>query len=59
MTNESRRTGASGTLASWNDTPTRQAIVDFVERVTTEGGADYRTPVRAGRGLRQRRHAVV
>ncbi len=26
-------------LKSWNDTPTRQAIVDFVGRVTEEGGA--------------------
>jgi phosphoserine phosphatase len=28
-------------LASWNDTRTRQAIVDFVTRVTTEGGPDH------------------
>lgn len=28
-------------LPSWNDTPTRQAIVEFVERVTTDGHADY------------------
>jgi haloacid dehalogenase-like hydrolase len=44
MTDDSRTTRASGTLASWNDTPTRQAIVEFVERVTTEGGADYVPP---------------
>ena len=31
-------------LESWNDTPTRQAIVEFVERVTHEGGADYVPP---------------
>src|SRR5689334_554830 len=31
-------------LASWNDTPTRAAIVDFVTRVTTEGGPDYLPP---------------
>jgi phosphoserine phosphatase len=31
----------SGELASWRDTPTRRAIVEFVERVTEEGGADY------------------
>ncbi len=31
-------------LASWNDTPTRAAIVDFVERTTTEGGTDYLDP---------------
>jgi phosphoserine phosphatase len=28
-------------LASWNDTPARQAIVEFVERVTREHSADY------------------
>jgi phosphoserine phosphatase len=32
---------ASSTLASWNDTPATQAIVEFVQRVTTEGGSDY------------------
>ena len=31
-------------LASWNDTADAQAIVDFVERVTTEGGPDYVPP---------------
>ena len=31
-------------LPSWNDTPSRTAIVDFVERVTTEGGPDYVPP---------------
>ena len=31
-------------LQSWNDTPTRQAIVDFVGRVSAEGGADYVPP---------------
>jgi len=31
-------------LPSWNDTATRAAIVDFVERVTTEGGPDYVPP---------------
>jgi phosphoserine phosphatase len=34
----------SDTLESWNDTPTRQAIVEFVQRVTREGGADYLPP---------------
>ncbi|MCS0502666.1 HAD family hydrolase [Ancylobacter mangrovi] len=28
-------------LPSWNEGATRQAIVDFVTRVTTEGGADF------------------
>lgn len=31
-------------LPSWNDGPARQAVVDFVRKVTTEGGADYVTP---------------
>lgn len=31
-------------LSTWNDSPTREAIVDFVERVSTEGNADYLTP---------------
>jgi hypothetical protein len=35
---------ADTTLASWNDTPARQAIVDFVERVTDEAGTDYVPP---------------
>jgi hypothetical protein len=29
---------------SWRDTATRKAIVEFVERVTTEGGSDYVAP---------------
>ena len=35
-------TGAG--LPSWKDTQTRSAIVDFVERVTTEGGPDFVPP---------------
>ena len=31
-------------LASWNDTPTRQAVVDFVARTVEEGGAQYVPP---------------
>jgi phosphoglycolate phosphatase-like HAD superfamily hydrolase len=31
-------------LPSWNDGPAKQAIVAFVEAVTTEGGADYVAP---------------
>ncbi len=31
-------------LASWNDGPTKQAIVDFVTRVSQEGGPDYVHP---------------
>jgi phosphoserine phosphatase len=32
------------TLQSWHNTPTRAAIVEFVERVTTEAGPDYVPP---------------
>jgi phosphoglycolate phosphatase-like HAD superfamily hydrolase len=31
-------------LSSWNDSPSKQAIQDFVARVTKEGGADYVVP---------------
>lgn len=31
-------------LPSWNDGTSKQAIVDFVKKVTTEGGADYVAP---------------
>lgn len=31
-------------LPSWNDTPTKAAIVEFVQRTTTEGSADYLAP---------------
>jgi phosphoglycolate phosphatase-like HAD superfamily hydrolase len=31
-------------LLSWNDGPTKSAIVDFVGRVTTKGGPDYVAP---------------
>ena len=31
-------------LASWRATPTRAAIVDFVQRVTAEGGPDFVPP---------------
>jgi hypothetical protein len=31
-------------LPSWNDGPARTAIIEFVEAVTTEGGADFVPP---------------
>jgi phosphoglycolate phosphatase-like HAD superfamily hydrolase len=31
-------------LDTWNDGPTKSAIVDFVDRVTPEGGPDYVVP---------------
>jgi phosphoserine phosphatase len=31
-------------LATWHDGPTKSAIVEFVARVTTEGGPDYVAP---------------
>jgi len=36
--------GTTDVLPSWADTPTRQAIVDFVARVTTEGSPDFVPP---------------
>jgi len=33
-----------GDLPSWNHTPAREAIVDFVERTTAQGGPDYLAP---------------
>ena len=35
---------AESLLASWNDTPTRQAITSFVRSVTSEGSADFADP---------------
>jgi phosphoserine phosphatase len=35
---------ADALLASWRDTPARRAIVDFVGRVTSDGGADFVAP---------------
>ena len=32
------------TLPSWNDGAARTAILDYVERVTTEGGPDFVPP---------------
>ena len=32
---------ASDPLPSWNDGKSRQAILNFVAQVTSEGGADY------------------
>jgi hypothetical protein len=31
-------------LASWNDGATKSAILDFVARVTNEGGAEFAPP---------------
>ncbi len=35
---------AADPLASWNDTATKRAIVEFVERVTREGSPDFVAP---------------
>ena len=43
MTDEQQT--APGHLASWRDSAARTAIVEFVERVTTEGGDDFVPPV--------------
>jgi hypothetical protein len=34
----------SDPLPSWNDGPTKEAIVSFVEKVTEEGGENYVPP---------------
>ena len=31
-------------LPSWDDTPAKQAIIQFVERVTLTGGTDFVAP---------------
>jgi phosphoserine phosphatase len=33
-------------LATWNDTPTKKTIIDFVQKVTTSGTPDYVPPTR-------------
>lgn len=38
------RSGGTGMLASWNDTPTRAAIIDFVESATLPGDDGYVPP---------------
>jgi len=38
------KAGAADPLPSWNEGPTKQSIVDFVTRVTKEGGPDYVAP---------------
>ena len=45
-------------LPSWNDGAAKKSIIDFVARVTAQGGADFVPVDRAHRNLRQRRHAV-
>jgi haloacid dehalogenase-like hydrolase len=40
----SRVSAQSDPLPSWNDTPTKQAIIQFVGRVTTAGSADFVAP---------------
>ena len=37
-------TSPESALLSWHDTPTRSAIVEFVDRVTSEGTPDYVPP---------------
>jgi phosphoserine phosphatase len=45
MTTDQQPTVRSGVLlSSWKDTPTRQAIVDYVDRAVQEGGAQYVPP---------------
>jgi hypothetical protein len=46
---------AQDRLPSWNDGKTKQAIVDFVKKVTATGSAEFVPPAPADRRLRQRR----
>jgi hypothetical protein len=39
-----RASAQTDLLPSWNDTPTKQAIVEFVGRVTKSGGPDFVAP---------------
>ncbi len=39
-----RSAQADDPLPSWNDGPAKKAIVDFVQRVTKEGGPDFVAP---------------
>lgn len=41
---ENDRSGAKDPLPSWNHGPARKAVVEFVERVTRQGGSDYVPP---------------
>lgn len=37
----STTSGAAEPLASWKDTPSKQAIIEFVKKTTTEGSSDF------------------
>jgi hypothetical protein len=41
---EKRIDDSATALPSWNDGPTKEAIITFVKRVTTAGGPDYAPP---------------
>ena len=49
---------ADDPLSSWNDGPAKQAIIEFVEAVTTKGGADF-VPPEATSGLATQAAAQV
>ena len=61
--NKNRRTSnqkeTADPLPSWNDNNVKRSILDFVTRVSTEGGAEFVPPKRAHRRLRQRRYTLV
>ena len=52
------QTTQSGSLASWNDGPAKQAILDFVRATTEQGKPQIRAAGRTHRHLRPGRHAV-
>jgi phosphoserine phosphatase len=43
-TNQQEAVRSDALLSSWRDTPTRQAIVDYVENAVAEGGSQYVPP---------------
>src|SRR5215471_5171553 len=53
-----RAAGATDVLASWNDGPARQAILDFVQAVTDRSKSTYVAPGGPDRDLRSGRHAL-
>jgi hypothetical protein len=51
------RVALADPLPSWNEGPAKQAIIEFVRRVTDKSSLQY-VPLNNGRHLRQRRNAL-
>ena len=59
ITSANAQTTPADPLRGWNEGVPKRAIIDFVTRVTTQGGAGFRWPVRADRHDRQRWYPLV